>query len=865
MKIRLSSFLLLLLKSTSNGLYSSSVEGDLEEGYEYIYSKKGKIRAELWISKQLVRSLPLFLINNLIWRVIMFKNYLKITFRNFKRQKGFSFINIFGLATGMACCIFILLFVQYELGYDSYHKDADRIYRIAASVNSQSGLRRFAAVIVELGPTVKEKFPEIEYCTRFRPNRDSRVKYRDRIFKEEAEVFKHTEPDIFNIFKFSFKQGDPMNALVRPYTAVITERIAEKYFGAEEAVGKTLMVDTVSYEITGVIENLPGNSILQSEVLMSWKSIENDVHASGWDGGNTHTFIKIAPGVDTGELATKITNVAVENMREFLQRDNAEYTNFLQPLKFIHLNSNLIWEFRTPGDVNFIYIFSGIVLFILIIASINFINLSTARSANRSGEVGVRKVVGAAKKQLIAQFIGESVLITVISLMIAVVIAMIFLPVFTNLTLIKIEYKAFLSNDILLGMAALVVVTGVIAGSYPALFLSSFNPVFTIKGTLNLGTKSGLFRKVLVIAQFVISIALIIGTLIFYQQLSFMKNKPLGFSKDQKLIINMEGNRVNPDNYQLVKGEFLKNPSVLGASFSSSVPGRWRYRWRQWPTGQRATNLHEIRCMQVDHDFFELYDLKIIAGRGFNEKMATERTTGGYIFNETAVKTYGWNSPEEAITKTLRDVHSPIIGVMKDYHFAGLQQVIEPLGIFHMVEDYRYLTLKVDSENLNQVIQGIEEKYGELYPNAVFDYFFLDQDFNKQYLADDKKGELFRVFAFLGIFIACMGLFGLASFMAEQRTKEIGIRKVLGASSGNVVKLLTREFLVLLTIANIISWPISWFALNRWLQSYAYRADISILSFVLAGILAVIIALLTVSYQTFKAANTKPVDSLRYE
>jgi putative ABC transport system permease protein len=473
----------------------------------------------------------------------------------------------------------------------------------------------------------------------------------------------------------------------------------------------------------------------------------------------------------------------------------------------------------------------------------------------------MRKVAGANRRQVIWQFLSESVITSIIAMITAFIMVVILLQFFNNLAGTQFTLaRLFEINNILI-LVSLVIIIGIFAGSYPALFLSAFLPVSTLKGTLRAGTKGGLLRKILVVGQFSISVTLIIGTFIFYQQLYFMKNKPLGFDKKQKLIINMEGNRVNPNSYQSIKCEFLNNPSVLGASFSSSVPGKWRYRWRQYPTGERVTNLHAIRCMQVDFDFFKLYDLRLITG----ELFTPEKPLRGYIFNETAVKTYGWDSPEAALTKTLRAVRTPIIGVMKDYHFAGLQQKIEPLGIFLMVEDYRYLTLKVDTQDLQNTISSIEKKYSEIFPNSIFDYFFLDTDFNSQYIKEDRLGKIFSVFTFFGIFIACLGLFGLAAFMAEQRTKEIGIRKVMGASVSKIILMLSGEFTKWIIIANLIAWPVSWFLLNKWIQNFAYRISLNFFPFFLAGLLTFLISAATVSYQSFRAAYANPVDSLRDE
>jgi len=839
--------------------------GDFEEFYNEYVQENSLFKAYLWYWGQIIKLFTQKIMHTLCWRAVMFKNYMKVAFRNLFRYRGYTSLNIIGLAAGIACCIYILLYVQFELSYDTYHKDTDRIYRVAKSVKTKAGTGEFASVSVMMAPALKENFPQVEHAVRIRGQRDSAVRQGDKIFKEEGKKLIHIDPDIFKIFDIPFIQGDPSTALERPFTAVITQDIANKYFGNENPVGKTITVDTVNYEITGIMENPPGNTHIQYAFLMSWKTIENHEWHQGWQPMNVPTYIKLAEGVDPVKFAEQISLVARENMKEDLAQSGGEYTSFLQPIESIHLHSNLIWELGTPGNPHYIYIFSAVGVLILLIAGMNFINLSTARSANRSGEVGMRKVVGAQRVQLIWQFIGESTFISVIALIVALLLVIVSMPFYNDLAGTRFTLTNLIQPGVLISFLVLVLFIGIVAGSYPALFLSAFKPVSVLRGNLSAGSRGSVMRKILVIGQFALSITLIIGTILFYQQLHFMKNKSLGFDKEQKLIINMQGNSIGRNNFQLFKEEFLKHPSVAGATFSSSVPGRWRYLWRQYPTGEEATNANAINCMQVDHDFITEYGLEIIAGRAFKREMSTDESDRGYILNEAAVKAFGWNSPEEALTKTLRDERVPVLGVLKDYHFRGLQSTIEPLGIFLMVEDYRYLSLKVKTEELGKTISYVENKYKELFPDKVFDYFFLDADFNSQYHSEERIGKIFSVFTFFGLFIACLGLFGLASFIAEQRTKEIGIRKVLGSSIIGIIALLTKEFVKWVGAGTIIAWPAAYFAVSIWLRDFAYRISPGWSSFILAALAALIIALLTVSYQAVKAATANPVEALKYE
>ena len=841
-----------------------SISGDFDEEFLDLAETKGGFYAKLWYWKHFLKSLPGIMKDSVYWRSVMFKNYLKIAVRNFKNKKGFSFINIFGLAVGFTCSILIFLYVQYEMNWDSFHKDANRIYRVISTLKRASGTTRFAGAGSALTPYIRDNLPEAEYVSRFWSNRDSQVRYADRLFKEQGKDLVFADKDIFNIINIPFKMGNPNTALERPKTAVITEQTAKKYFGKENPMGKTVRIDTVDYEITGITENLPGNSCFGFKFLMSWETLANDRMLGGTEwGGFFLTLVKLAPGVTTDEFSNQITQAYLNNNQEYLDRMQSEYSASLQNIKNIHLKSDFVFDFTPKGNILYVYIFSGVAVIILLIASINFMNLSTARSANRANEVGMRKVAGAMRKQLFWQFIGESFFLTFFSLFIALIFVIIVLPEFNQLSLLKIQYSSLLNTNFLIGLLLIVTFVGIAAGSYPALFLSSFKPGFVLRGHLRSGLKSGILRKILVVAQYAISIIMIVVTIMFSRQLNFMKNKSLGFDKEKKMIINMQGNRVNPNNYLAVKREFLKDTSIQGASFSSSIPGRWLYSWRIWPTGQRTTNAHLINCMGVDEDFFSLYDLNLIAGRNFREN----EPISGWILNETAVNTYGWNSPEEAITKTIMDREPPthILGVMKDYHYKGLQNNIEPQAVFRIHEDFRYLTLRINTENLPETLLFLEQQYNSLFPGQYFEYFFLDDDFDRQYLKEEQTGIIFNIFTFLGIFIACLGLFGLAAFMAEQRTKEIGIRKAIGASVSGIIVMLSKEFIKWILISNIIAWPAAYFVINRMLQEFAYRTNIGVLPFLASAVLSLIIAVITVSYQSVKAAMSNPVDSLKYE
>ncbi|MCP4727734.1 MAG: FtsX-like permease family protein, partial [bacterium] len=849
------------------GYLNDSALDDYEDMYNRVAEEEGVIAAKRWLWLQITKSLLVLVKESFIWRSIMCKNYLKIAFRNILKHKGFSIINISGLAIGMMCSIFIFIYVHYELNYDMFHEDSDRIYRITVDLTYPTGTRNFAGASPSLSPYMKENALQVESISRIMAFEDVQVSYADKIFKEEAKHVVFTEPDLFNIFTFSFKYGDPTVALSRPGTVVLTDKTAKKYFGEENPMGRTINIGGEDYEITGITEDLPSNTFLEFNILRSWKTLGNDEHLSRWFGIYVQTFVKLAPESDPDLFAQLCSQTVYDNAKEILVSRNAEYKCQLQPLERMHLYSNYIWDIVTPGNVIYIYILSGIGVFILLIAGINFMNLSTARSGNRACEVGMRKVAGADRKQLFMQFAGESLLTTFISFTIAVTAVVFLMEFYNQFTLQEIGYFYLLKSELLIGMGLVVIFLGLAAGGYPAVFLSSFKPVTILRRKSVIGFKGGRMRKVLVIGQFALSIAMISGTIFFNQQLNYMKNTPLGFDKEQKLIVSIAGTGLNLGNYQSIKEEFNKIHSVNGTALSSSIPGRGTFNWRIWSTGEKEINAHLLSVMAVDEDFLSLYGINIFRGNGFGDKTLSSQVSSGWILNETAVSTFGWNSAEEAVAKTLMD-NSPataISGVFRDYHFDGLQNIIEPQGIYLGWENMKYLTLNIDANDPGETILLVENQFNTLFPGSVFEYFFLDDDFAAQYTGEDKISSILKIFTILGILIACLGLFGLAAFMAELRTKEIGIRKTLGASTGSVVHLLSREFLYLVLTANLIACPLSYYVIYKWLQGFAYKMDIEVMTFLAAGFIAVLIALVSVSYQSLKAALADPVNSLRYE
>lgn len=796
----------------------------------------------------------------------MIKNYLKIALRNFQRHKGYSFINIAGFAIGMACCLIILIYVRHDLSYDRYHKDNERIYRIAIEFREQTANSVFALISPTVAPAIKADYPQVEYAARAMPTSSRLVKKEERLYYEDR--FMYADQELFDIFTIPFIQGNPQEALTRPQTLVISERMAQKYFGNSYPIGGTLDINQRVYEITGVVANSPENTHLKYDLIASLETLKDWNEMTNWHSTMFYTYLKLQPNVNVEEFSQKVSRVADKYVGEQLSKWGTTYHYFLQPISSIHLHSHLRYEIEPPGNPIYVYIFSFVGFFILLIACLNFMNLSTARAANRAKEVGLRKVVGAQRLQLIGQFLGESLLVALLSLGLALVIARFAIPLLNDLTGIPLSFDAFLNPVVLFSLIGGAIIVGLAAGLYPAFVLSAFRPAVTLKGTLGSGSRGLALRTVLVVSQFAITVVLIIGTLTMYKQFNFMKNQYLGFEKEQKLILPLRGGIDIQENYETTKDMFSKHSSITGVTVSSSVPGRAVSNFGIKLVGEEDDKGQSMYHLHFDDDFIPDYGIEMAAGRAFQKGMSTD-IRGAFLINEAAVKAFGWSSPEEALGKRLQTGWggrvNPIIGVTKDFHYRGLQTEVEPLVMEFMPEAFDNITLSLDITNLKESLAFVESQWKALFPGNPFESFFLDADFDRQYRADEQVGSIFGIFTFLGLFIACLGLLGLASFTAESRTKEIGIRIILGASVAGIVFMLSKQFTKWVLLANIIAWPVAYFAMHSWLQGFAYRVNIGILTFVLSAVMALLIALLTVGYQAIKAAIANPVDSLRYE
>jgi putative ABC transport system permease protein len=801
----------------------------------------------------------------------MFKNYLKIALRNFRKYKAYSVINIAGLASGIACCILILLYVQGELSYDRFHDKADRIYRVITDEESEGQVRHLAHTYGPLAPALLTDFPEIEHAVRLFPHNLAVQLGAQKSFHEERFFF--ADSAVFEVFSYGFKRGNPKTALRAPYSLVLTEATAQRYFGDENPIGKVLRIEgQYDFNVTAVLENPPPTSHFHFDFLAS---MENVPQVLGWDPHwhwpPFYNYVLLPEHVSAESIESRFPQFIAKN----IGRDAVDSRSFhLQPLKDIHLNARLESEIAPTGNMAYIYLFSAIAFFILLIACINFMNLATARSANRSREVGLRKVVGAQRAQLIKQFLGESLFYSFLAMLFALVLVEMLLPRFNQLLGKQIDVNYFENWGLSLGLIVLAFLVGIISGSYPAIFMSSFRPLKVLQGKLfsASGQRSALrFRSVLVVTQFAISIALIIVTYVVSGQLNFIQNKRLGFNKEHIVVIPIRDAETQ-NNYEILKNALVAQPDVLDAAVLSNFP--WQSGFYDFPVhaeGMREDAELNFPVLLVDHDFVRTFGMEVVEGRDFAKEFTTDKG-GAFLLNETAVQNFGWDS---ALGKKLTmkhiasgdDVAGRVIGVVKDFHFRSLHHEIEPLAILIAPAEYYVdnMAVRIDGQNISAALASLEQKWREFVPSRPFLYFFLDEDFDALYRKEEKLSSIFQGFATLAIFIACLGLFGLASFSAEQRRKEIGIRKTLGATVQNIAFLLSKEFTKLTVVANVIAWPLAFFIMKDWLQNFAYRIDLSLMTFVVSGIIALSIALLTVSYQAIKAALTNPVEALRYE
>jgi putative ABC transport system permease protein len=807
----------------------------------------------------------------------MFKNYFKTAFRNLLKSKFYSLINIIGLAVGIATCLLILLYVMDELSYDRYNTHADRIYRVNNEVKFGDNHFDLAVAPAMLGPTMVKEFPQVQQYTRI-------VWYGSFLVRKGSENIRqdrvaYADSTLFDVFTLPMIDGDPKTALKEPHSLVITESMAKKYFNRTDVVGKDLLInDTGNYRITGVIKDIPKQSHFNFDFFVD-ASENPDSRSDNWLSENWSTYILLKKNADVKTLESELNPMmdryvgpelqGVTNMTlDQFHKTGGYVRASLTSLTDIHLHSNKTGELDANGNIQYVYIFSAIALFILLIACVNFMNLSTARSSNRAKEVGVRKVLGSLRKNLVQQFLAESVLISFISLVFAVLIAWVLLPYFNQLSGKSILANKLFQPPMLIYLLLLMLAVGLLAGSYPAFYMSAFQPIEVLKGKLSKGFKKSWLRNGLVVFQFFISIILIIGTVVIFKQLNYIRTKDIGFNRDQVLVINNTdalGNQA-----ATFRNELLQISGVENATMTGYLPTNFNRSNDAFFISPALDPKSAISMQRwtVDENYVPTLDMKIIAGRNFSRQFPTDSTA--IIINEAAANFLGGkdllNRKFYEITdlKTKRLLVYHVIGIIKNFNFSSLRDVITPLAL-RLGDDNSNISVRINAANVPSVMAIIKSKWTTMAPEQPFDYSFMDDQFNKLYATEQKTGQIIITFSVLAIVIACLGLFGLVTYAAEQRTKEIGIRKVLGANVSSIVAMVAKDFLKLVIIASLIAFPVAWWAMSKWLQDFAYRVNMSWWIFFAAGLLAVVIALATISFQAIKAAVANPVKSLRTE
>lgn len=805
--------------------------------------------------------------DELTTRLSMLKNYLKIALRTLVREKGYAFINVFGLAVGMACCLLILLFIQKERTYDRFHDQSDQIYRLAYSAESGGTVTDWAYSGAQWGPALAEAFPEEVAAARLQGNLGDGtdlVRYNDNTFSERHIYF--ADPAVFDVFTLPLLHGDAATALDAPYTIVLSTTMAHKYFGGEDPVGKMLNIDGSDYRVTGVYEALPSNSHIRLDMLASFATLLQDQpdYNSLW----LYTYLLLDESSSAESVQAKLPafmgqHIAREGFLAGLQGLS------LQPLTDLHLRSHRQGEPGPGGNPTTLSIFSVVAFLVLALACINFMNLSTARSTGRAREVGMRKTLGANRRQLILQFIGEAVLLCMLSVVLAVGMAWLCLPFFSTLAGTSLSLSVLSDPRIVGGLLAVTVLLGMVTGSYPAFVLSAFQPATVLKGQAGSSSQKARLRQVLVVGQFAVSIALLIGTGIVYQQLDFIRSKTLGFEQDQLLTIPLSGSAVADEaTFEAFRSRLLQRPDVLGVTASSNRLGERIWIWNYRPEGwQDEEEYWTTPALLVDYDYIDTYGMEIVAGRNFSRDHGSD-ATDAILINESAARFLDWDAPvgkTMAVPANESPHNVTVVGVVKDFHFASLHQEVAPL-IINLEEGFRrYLTVKISTDNVAESLAFLEDTWAAFEPERPPQFSFVDDQFAQLYAADQRLSRIIWACTGLALLVACLGLLGLISFTTEQRRKEIGVRKVLGASVPGIVMLLSKDFLKLIALAFMVAVPLTYFAAARWLDGFAYRTEVGVAVFLLAGALTLLIALATVSYHAVRAATANPVKALRYE
>jgi putative ABC transport system permease protein len=802
----------------------------------------------------------------------MLKDFFKHSWRSLIKNKTHSFLNIVGLSAGLTCFTFITFWVADELSYDKFNTNYDRIFRLISTEKTQTGIGESAVSSVPMANALKHDYPEVENTVRLKL-REEIITYKNQQVLQPGILL--TDPSFFDVFSYHITRGNVATALSEPYSIILTESAAKKYFGDKDPIGETLnlnMYDStgygIFYKVTGIMPDPPKKAHFAFSMLASFKTIEvahpELLTVDGWGDVSFYTYLLLKKGVDYKAFSNKITQFYGKYIGDLFNIWKSLYFYHLQPLSNIHLRSNLQNEIAPEGSITQVYIFSTIGIFILLLAGINYTNLATARSAGRAKEVSIKKVIGAGKRQLMLQYLSESVFTAIVALLLSLLFSFLLRPFFYQITG---KDLSLFSSPLPLFLLGVTIFLGMLSGVYPAIILSAFKPAGILKGSFKSSDKGILLRKTLVVSQFVITIILITGIVVIYTQMSFIKHKDLGYNKDALLYLKVNGNTDVIKGYNAFKNELQNNPLISGVSTSNSMIGGGLGSGGSETVDTKGNPLQvNTSRLRVDSDYLNVYGIKLLAGRNFINTASTD-TFRQIILNEMAVKKFGWKNDETAIGKPFKmgDQKGIVVGVTNDFHFASLEQTIEPLAIYQLDDHFSRITLKVDIKKADQVIALIENTWKKHFPAALFDYDFVSQQIKQQYRSEERFSKIFLYFSILSLLIACLGLYGLISYTIFQKTKEIGIRKVLGATAGRIAVMLSGDFLKLVLFACFISVPVAWYIMNRWLEDFAYRVNLSGWMFTAAGSLVLLIALITVSFQSIKAAIANPIKSLRTE
>lgn len=850
------------------------VIGDLHERYYLRVQRVGEAKAR----KQYWREVLAYMRPSIFQRkksyysksiaMDMFKNYFTIAFRNLLSKKFYAAINILGLSIGLTCCMLIYLYLQHELSYDTFHTKKDRIYRVVSTFTEGGNENNYPTTQIPLAPELEEKYTEVEHAVRFIKSDRQLFENHKQDIRFYEEDFYYADSSVFVVFSFSLIKGNPKTALAQPNTMVLTQSTARKYFGDEDPIGNSIQNSSNGeiYQITGLIEDIPANSHLKFDALLSFASFPEE-EFSDWGGWYPATYLLIRANTTPQDVEQILARVNKEYVVPIFENFGTTIDYWLQPLTDIHLQSNFGDNAGESSDISYIYIFTAVAFFILIIASINYMNLTTARATHRAKEVGVRKTMGSLKSQLINQFLIESTLLTFTALLVSWALMVLLLPSFNQLAGKEINIAYLLQPQIVVVFIGIAVFVGFAGGSYPAFYLSHFNPALVLKGNITRGTGNALLRKVLMVVQFTVSIAMLICTWVVYDQLQYLRDKDLGFQKDQVLSITMPDSTIRA-HYPVLYNRLKDNPNVLAVSTSDAKPGTDIY-YRIFNVDSPEGRVDRgINYYSADYDFVETMGMDIVAGRNFSQDYTTD--SAAILVNEAMVAHMQWDDPiGKRFTFDDNNEETPnpnytVVGVIKNYHQQSLHSPIQPLAIFFR-EDNFFLNIKIAPRNVTNTLAYIEDTWSEVNAGKPFSYNFLDQDFQSQYEADEKRGQIFTLFSILTVVIACLGLLGLAAYTTEQRAKEIGVRKVIGASVSSIVSLIYKDFFILIAIAMLIAFPLAYLFMNDWLQTFAYQTEIKWLTFVASALLTLVITMGAISFHTLRAAMSNPVDSLRNE